>query len=253
MSRKKTFEEFFEEAKIKHPNKGYTYDSSTYIDTHTPMKIICPKHGEFWVSPKSHLLYECNKCSYEKRGKKYMLTTEEFIDKAIKVHGFDKYDYSKSVYTGTKNPICIICGKHGEFLQQPNVHLSGRGCPKCKESYLEKNFEKRLKENNIKYIAQYKNDWLGKQSLDFFLQDYNIAIECQGKQHFGKGGWGDNYDFDKIKELDRRKFELCKNNGIKLLYLAKKNDKSYITDDIIYKDLIYFDITDLIKCITENK
>ena len=30
--------------------------------------------------------------------------------------------------------------------------------------------------------------WLGKQSIDFFLPQYNIAIECQGKQHFGFGG-----------------------------------------------------------------
>ena len=46
----------------------------------------------------------------------------------------------------------------------------------------------------------------------------------------------------KIKELDVIKFEKCKKNNIKLIYFAKKQDKSYITDDIIYKDLIYFDI-----------
>ena len=253
MSRKKTFEEFVAEAKIKHPNEGYTYDKNTYVNTHTPTKVICPVHGEFWVTPKSHLLYECKKCSYEKRAKEYMLTTNEFIERATQKHGDNKYDYSKSVYTGTRKNICIICPIHGEFWQMPNVHLSGRGCPKCKESHLEKTLEKYFKENNIVYIPQYKKEWLGKQSLDFFLPEYNTAIECQGKQHFGSGGWGGDYDFDKIKELDIRKFENCKNNNIRLLYFAKRQDKSYVKDDIIYKDLIFFDIKELIKCITENK
>lgn len=253
MSRKKTFEEFIEEAKLRHPNEGYTYDESTYINTHTPTRVICPKHGEYWVTPKSHLLYECKKCSYEKRGKNYMLTIDEFIDKAIKKHGYNTFDYSKSNYTGTKEPICIICPKHGEFWQKPNDHLSGKGCPKCNESQLEKNLKKYFEENNINYIYQYKDFWLGKQSLDFFLPEYNTAIECQGKQHFGKGGWGTSYDFDKIKELDKIKYNNCKEHNIRLLYLVKKQDKSYITDDIIYKESIYFDIKDLMACITENK
>ncbi len=253
MSRKKTFEEFVNESKLVHPNEGYIYDESTYVNTHTPTRIICPKHGEFWQTPKSHLLYECKKCSYEKRAKNYTLTTEEFIEKAIKKHGYNKYDYSKSVYVGTKTPLCIICEKHGEFWQTPNDHLSGKGCPKCNESKLEKKLEHYFKENNINYIHQYKTSWLSKQSLDFFLPEYNTAIECQGKQHFGNGGWGTSYDFEKIKELDVIKFEKCKKNNIKLIYFAKKQDKSYINNDIIYKNLIYFDIKDLMKCIIKNK
>ena len=59
------------------------------------------------------------------------LTTEEFIRKAILKHGF-LFDYSKSVYLGTKDKICIICLVHGEFWQSPNDHLNGAGCPKCK-------------------------------------------------------------------------------------------------------------------------
>ena len=58
------------------------------------------------------------------------LTTEEFIDKAITVHG-DKYDYSLVNYIVSKNKITIICKEHGEFLQRPNDHLNGSGCHKC--------------------------------------------------------------------------------------------------------------------------
>ena len=58
------------------------------------------------------------------------LTTEEFIKKARAVHG-DRYDYSKVEYVSNKTDVVIICSEHGEFLQKPNYHLSGNGCPVC--------------------------------------------------------------------------------------------------------------------------
>ena len=58
------------------------------------------------------------------------LTTEEFVEKAKKVHG-DKCDYSNTVYVNSRTQVCIICPEHGEFWQFPNYHLNGFGCPKC--------------------------------------------------------------------------------------------------------------------------
>lgn len=58
------------------------------------------------------------------------LTTEEFIEKARKIHG-NKYDYSKVVYVNSQTKVCIICPIHGEFWQRPNDHLNGYGCNKC--------------------------------------------------------------------------------------------------------------------------
>lgn len=58
------------------------------------------------------------------------LTTEEFIERARKIHG-EKYDYSKVVYVNTLTKVCIICPEHGEFWQTPEKHLKGQGCKKC--------------------------------------------------------------------------------------------------------------------------
>jgi len=58
------------------------------------------------------------------------LTTEEFISKAISIHG-NEYDYSRVKYFNTKTKVQIICKTHGEFLQVPNSHLSGNGCMLC--------------------------------------------------------------------------------------------------------------------------
>lgn len=54
----------------------------------------------------------------------------KFLDKAKEKHN-NYYDYSKVVYNGSLEKVCIICPKHGEFLQTPQSHLRGKGCPKC--------------------------------------------------------------------------------------------------------------------------
>lgn len=58
------------------------------------------------------------------------LTNEEYIQKAKEVHGV-KYDYSKTLYISSREPITIICPIHGEFTQSTRAHLNGCGCPKC--------------------------------------------------------------------------------------------------------------------------
>lgn len=58
------------------------------------------------------------------------LTTEEFIKRAREVHG-DRYDYSKVNYVNNQTPVEMVCQIHGGFIQRPNNHLNGNGCPKC--------------------------------------------------------------------------------------------------------------------------
>lgn len=69
-----------------------------------------------------------NLAEYVSRKKQDAANT--FITKAIEVHG-KLYDYSLVVYTGSTNKVSIICKVHGEFLQAPNKHKAGRGCPIC--------------------------------------------------------------------------------------------------------------------------
>ena len=57
-------------------------------------------------------------------------TNESFIAKANEIH-HNKYDYSKTNYINSKEPIIVICPIHGETIQTPRQHLTGTGCPKC--------------------------------------------------------------------------------------------------------------------------
>ena len=218
-------------------NGKYVYDKSSYIDTHHNIKIICPSHGEFPQTPHAHLRGQgCPECGGSKK-----LTTEQFIEKARKIHG-DKYDYSKVIYNGYDKEVTIICPIHGEFQQKPSYHLNGCGCQKCNESHLEREISSSLKD--INHIGQYKCDWLGKQSLDFYLPQYNVAIECQGKQHFGLG-WAEKLDFkSEVEDRDIHKKQLCEEHGIKLYYFSHEKydeflgEKVYHNTDELIKEIM---------------
>lgn len=77
-----------------------------------------------------------------------------------------------------------------------------------------------LKNKNIKFEEQKKFKWLGHQRFDFFLTDYNIAIECQGIQHFVPSEFFGMNEFEKVKMRDESKKLLSKENQIEILYYA---------------------------------
>ena len=220
---KKDNDLFIEEARQIHGDK-YDYSKVEYKTVKDKVCIICPIHGEFWQTPEDHLhcTYGCPKCHSEEMRKKFNLGIDKFIEKARKIHG-DKYDYSKVEYINNINHVCIICPKHGEFVQTPQKHLMGHGCPICCESKLEREIRLFLIKNNIRFVCQKRFPWLGLQSLDFFLPQYNIGIECQGEQHFSHRN--NSYFFTKekieqIKKRDKKKAQLCEENDIKLLYYS---------------------------------
>lgn len=59
----------------------------------------------------------------------------KFIEKANRIHK-NKYDYSKSVYKGSEEQICIICPIHGEFWQRVSHHINKKGCSYCGKKML---------------------------------------------------------------------------------------------------------------------
>ena len=127
-TKRKTTEEFIEEARKIHGDK-YNYSKVEYVNYQTKVTIICPIHGEFTQTPTGHIKGNgCPMCANDRTSLR--MTTEEFIQKSRAIHG-NKYDYSNVEYTHNNVEVCIICPEHGEFLQKPRLHLSGCGCPIC--------------------------------------------------------------------------------------------------------------------------
>lgn len=127
MAKKLTLSDFIEKSRKLH-GEEYDYSLVNYSNSRTKVCIICFKHGQFWQTPTDHYLSGCGcqKCDKTRR-----LTTEEFVEKSIKLHG-EKYDYHLTEYKESNNEnVIIVCLKHGEFKQKPQSHLRGQGCPNC--------------------------------------------------------------------------------------------------------------------------
>ena len=231
---KKGSEKFIKEANKKFDNK-YDYSLVDYKNNKTKVKITCPIHGIFEQGPTTHLnsSYGCPKCATKKVHDEQKSNKEEFIKKANKLHK-NKYDYSKVKYVNNSTKVCIICKKcHKEFWQKPNKHLNGQGCPNCKKSYGEEEIALILNNNNILFQAQKK--FIGCKnkrllSFDFYLPDYNLAIEYDGLQHYQPvKGYGGEARFKCQQKKDDIKTNYCYDNDIILCRIKYNQD--------IYKEL----------------
>ena len=243
MSKKSTTGEFISKSKLIHGDK-YDYSKVEYVNNHSKVCIICPEHGEFWQTPANHLKNRgCPICGGHQKS-----STEEFIKKANKVHN-NKYDYSKVEYKNIETKVCIICPEHGEFWQLAHSHLTNHGCPKCSSSRLEIIVKDALEKNNIHYIHQCKFDWLkdiNHLTVDFYLPEYDVVIECQGLQHFRPCDFGSkkrdkNKLYESILKHDKIKFEECKNHNIDVLYFSNLG--------IDYPYIVYENVNELINFI----
>lgn len=221
-------------------NPLYDYSSVDYKDSSTHVTIICHKidpitnkeHGKFYKTPNKHLGGQgCPLCGNESGGLKNRLSNLEFLKKAFT----DEYEYLTE-YVTAKAKIHIQCKKCGhQFWQEAFSHLSGCGCPVCNESKLEKEVTKYLNENNFRYEKQKRFEWLGRQSLDFYLIDYNIAIECQGIQHFeSKDFFGGDNGLAEIVKRDNIKLKKCLSKNIEMIYV--------IDNEKYFKNKYHFDI-----------
>ena len=109
----------------------------------------------------------------------------------------------------------------------PSDHLSGYGCPRCYESKGETAIAKFLTSNNINYIREKKfDDCKNKSQLpfDFFLPDYNLLIEYDGKQHFEPVDYFGGIDgLNKCIINDKIKNKYAEDNKIKLLRIKYNN------------------------------
>ncbi len=173
-------EEFIKKAKKIHGNE-YNYDKVEYVTTHSDVIITCIEHGDFPQAPSGHLSgHGCPVCSGNLK-----LTTEEFITKAMDKHG-NKYNYKKVEYINAKSKVIIICDDHNEFLQMPDHHVRGEGCPTCG---FNKRVATRTKSQDL-FLEQIKK--IHEKRYDYSKVKYNgafkkIIIICPEHGEFKQG------------------------------------------------------------------
>ena len=237
-----TQEEIIENFKKIHGDK-YDYSKVEYKKSKEKVCITCPIHGDFYQTPQKHLSGQgCPKCSVSEREQNKPMSSSFFIKRSNEQHG-NFYTYENISFKNLHEKVEIICPIHGSFKQIAQDHINGHGCPKCNMSRLEEEVSLLLKENNITFEEQKTFDWLkykSKLRLDFYLPDYDIAIECQGRQHFEAIDiFGGNRFFQVTIERDKKKRELCQKNNIILLY--------YSNEKIDFPYYVYTDKMELLQ------
>ena len=225
----------------------YIYDKVNIKRAIDRIIVTCPIHGDFSTTPNGHKNgYGCPECAKEHLGDSNRMSWDEFVDKATKVfNGF--YTYRPQEYKNNKTDIIATCPIHGNFKVRPDHHLSGKGCSACNESKLEREIRIFLMDNNISFEYRKKNfNWLNGLELDFYLPKYNVAIECQGGQHFNMiEFFNKRENFTHRQKIDKIKKQLCEENGVKLLY--------YSNLGIEYPYEVFEDKEKLLKEILNNK
>lgn len=211
-------------------NKEFKLLSNTYQNNSNLMQWQCLNKNcnEIFFSDWKHIRIGngCPYCAGQQVGLSNCLATKnpelvkEWLGTKNKVTPYEVTASSgKSVWWKCKN-----CGY--EWKARISSRNTGSGCPQCNQSHGEKEISRVFDTNNIFYKPQKQFDGLvglggGNLSYDFYLPDFNLLIEFQGRQHkcFVKGMHTSKKDFAKQLEHDKRKREYAYNHNIKLLEL----------------------------------
>ena len=212
---------FIGKSQLIHGN-FYDYSLVEYKGVREKVIIICPKHGEFEQTPENHLGGSgCQKCGKEKYSKSLRLKLDEFLKRAIELHG-DFYDYSLVEYINSKTKVIIICPIHGKFEQRPDLHIfksKPTGCPKCAKNIM--TLEEFKNKGNIvhkrKYIYDNIKEYKHSESkVEIICPIHGVFLQTP---HSHLNGSGCPLCFSGISKTERILNKLLKNWNIKNIIL----------------------------------
>lgn len=219
-NKRKTHEEYVKEVAKINPNIEVI---SEYVSTAQKVTFKCKKCGCEWTTCPGNVLKGkgCYWCGKKSMGLKMRKSDDEFKQDIKR-----KNPEIEVIGTYTKDKVKVLCRCSrcsNEWYAFPSSLQGGHGCPYCKSSNGERAVRTFLHDNNIEYISQYKFDDLvglngGLLSYDFYLPQYNILIEYQGKQHkMPIEHFGGQETFKIQKEHDKRKRNYAFKHHIKLI------------------------------------
>lgn len=219
-------------------------------DTKKPKAIIkCKRCGKFMTYMCQNILKDsfpmkCKHCGL------YSLDEENainYINKICDKRGFifKGFNTEDGHYKGILTRLFLQCGSCSHVWSNNTFTSLRRGvlCPNCEKQKwkMEEEIRSILNNENINYIYDCRKSnlsWLKNKkslSLDFYLPEYKIAIECQGEQHFKSIPYfGGYYAFEKSLERDKIKLKLCKDHNIKILYYDSQNGNKTFLGESVY-------------------
>ena len=211
-------------------NSLYSYEKANYVTSKTKLIITCLEHGDFEQTPNKHLSGQgCLKCGYIKNGENQKLSNVEFINKALAIHG-SRYDYTKVVYKGATTKVIITCLEHGDFVQNPYVHLNSTvGCTKCALEASEGRLALTTEEFINKAKAIHKSKYIYTNTV-YIKSSLKVIITCpehgdfeqEANSHLkGTGCYKCNEIYTGYGKTAFKAKCIKNNNGLGILYVIR--------------------------------
>lgn len=208
-----------------------------YVDFNTKIEIMHKKCGKSYLQKPSYHYNgsKCHNCNPKKRLNLFdvKVRISEIYNSSYKILS-NNYEIKSSDIVDIFH---IKCGTY--FAKKLSYLLKGHGCPKCSEFKGETKISKYLESNKINYIFQKKFEDcrnINVLSFDFYLQDLNICIEYNGRQHYESVEYfGGIKNLEKQRIRDNIKMDYCISNKIKLLVIKYDEDITSILDSFFNK------------------
>lgn len=135
------------------------------------------------------------------------------------------------------------CGEIVEYSAAEVRYETKYACPYCANSISkgEQKIKSILEKNNIifereKTFETCKSKNNKRLRFDFYLPEYNLVIEYDGKQHTTETEVFSHYSFKDLQENDKIKNEWCKNNNITMIRIPFTKYKDINIDLLLNKN-----------------
>lgn len=136
-----TTNKFIAKAQARYGDK-FDYSRVDYVNSYTPVTILCPTHGEFQVRPNSflHYKYGCPKCGHSEAGKKRSGVNNV-------AHGYTPYGATNEQHQERLKQLIQLSKDSSYYAQAIDV-------------WTKRDVEKRqcAKDNKLNYVVFWDND-----------------------------------------------------------------------------------------------
>lgn len=206
-------------AKTRADQLGYTLLTDEYIEKNMKLDIICDKGHECHPTYENFTRNEatCLTCTNELFSVRQRKPIEE-VRSIIENAGYKMMDDN---YINNQTPIHLQCLNGHDYYVTLGNFMKGKRCSKCQMSGGEQEISRILEKYQIRYIYQYRNpNCKNIQPLpfDFYLPDFNIYIEYDGKQHYDSKVFNRTIEeYLHSKYNDSIKTNFCYYNNLKLI------------------------------------
>lgn len=217
---------FIKRAIEKHGD-AYNYSKTVFTGMHMPITVICNKHNEEFTQSKAqnHLENEfnCPTClqnRYDEHRESIRLSIHEVKKRIKEIHGdfIEVIDFKN--YSNVESKILFRCNRfdwHNDFYS--TFHMAtGRdssGCPICKMSKGQREIILILNRKGISHETEKYFKELGKKRFDIFINDLNLIIEYNGRQHYiPVEPFGGEKGLKRTQNSDKLKKQYCIDNQI---------------------------------------